>query len=225
MGPLQILPYVPPTDDAGIASGLLLREVHCALLRGVEGRGLGADGADAPRSARLVAADAQAASAWTSRVSKAVLDAPPFAVDDDARVRSTPLTSAAPLPSSGATKAVEILKLLTTLLKAYACIGSVCKALSCISAVPRSTFTSSPQCVYVIELCICAQVAAVHLAYAEYDDLMVMERIAILRGLSGLALSAEAVRDHISARIEALPAPVQRRKVRPIQISPNGHYI
>lgn len=59
------------------------------------------------------------------------------------------------------------------------------------------------------------QEAAVHLACAEYDDLSVLERIAILRGLSALALSAEAVRDHISARTEALPvsAPAQRRKV------------
>lgn len=54
-----------------------------------------------------------------------------------------------------------------------------------------------------------------HLAYAEYDDLSVQERIAILRGLSALALSADAVRDYISARLDAMPAPVApvKRKV------------
>lgn len=54
-----------------------------------------------------------------------------------------------------------------------------------------------------------------HLAYAEYDDLSVLERIAILRGLSALTLSADAVRDHISARLDAMPAPVAplKRKV------------
>jgi hypothetical protein len=83
----QAVPYIPPTDDAGIASGLVLREVHCALLRGVDGRGLGSEGAEAPRTARLAATDAQAATAWTSCVSKAILNAPPLAVDDDARVR------------------------------------------------------------------------------------------------------------------------------------------
>ena len=77
--------YIPPTDDAGLASGLVLREVHCALLRGAEGKGLSADGAEAPRTVKLAAADALATT-WIGRVSKAVLDAPPFAVDDDARV-------------------------------------------------------------------------------------------------------------------------------------------
>ncbi|CAL8466956.1 g6492 [Coccomyxa elongata] len=129
--------YIPPTDDAGLASALVLREVHSALLRGADGKGLSSDASDAPRTAKL-AADA-AAAAWTGRVSKAILDAPPFAVDDDARE------------------------------------------------------------------------AAVHLAYAEYDDLSVLERIAILRGLSALALSADAVRDYISARLEAMPAPAPPR--------------
>lgn len=50
-----------------------------------------------------------------------------------------------------------------------------------------------------------------HLAYAEYDDLSVLERVAILRGLSALALSADAVRDYISARLEAMPAPAPPR--------------
>ncbi len=79
--------YIPPTDDAGLASGLVLREVHSALLRGADGKGLSSDASDAPRTAKLAVADA-AAAAWTGRVSKAILDAPPFAVDDDARVSS-----------------------------------------------------------------------------------------------------------------------------------------
>jgi len=82
---VQGAPYIPPTDDAGLASGLVLREVHCALLRGAEGKGLSSDGGDAPRTAKLAATDAQTA-AWSGRVSKAILDAAPFAVDDDARV-------------------------------------------------------------------------------------------------------------------------------------------
>ena len=81
----QGMGYIPPTDDAGLASGLVLREVHSALLRGADGKGLSSDGSDAPRTAKLAVAD-PAAGAWTGRVSKAILDAPPFAVDDDARV-------------------------------------------------------------------------------------------------------------------------------------------
>jgi hypothetical protein len=88
---VQGVAYIPPTDDAGLASGLVLREIHCALLRGAEGKGLSAEGADAPRTAKLATADSLAAT-WTGRVSKTILDAPPFAVDDDARVgnNSTP---------------------------------------------------------------------------------------------------------------------------------------
>lgn len=83
----QGMAYIPPTDDAGLASGLVLREVHTALLRGADGKGLSSDASDAPRTAKLAAADA-AAAAWTGRVSKVILDAPPFTVDDDARVSS-----------------------------------------------------------------------------------------------------------------------------------------
>lgn len=85
MASVQGAPYIPPTDDAGLASGLVLQEVHCALLRGAEGKGLSSDGGDAPRTAKLAAAEAHTA-AWSGRVSKVILDAPPFAVDDDARV-------------------------------------------------------------------------------------------------------------------------------------------
>ena len=72
-----------------MASGLVLRELHLALLRGIDGRGgLGSAGAEAPRAAKLAQSEAAAAVDWTRRVSKVVLDSPPFAVDDDARVSS-----------------------------------------------------------------------------------------------------------------------------------------
>lgn len=89
---LQPMTFIPPTDDAGIASGLVIREMHAALLRGIDARGgLGAVGAEAPRAAKLALSEAQAAADWTRRVSKAILDSPPYAVDDDARVSSWPL--------------------------------------------------------------------------------------------------------------------------------------
>ena len=85
---LQPLPFIQPTDDAGLASGLVLREMHAALMRGIEGRGgLGSIGAEAPRTAKLVLSETQAGVDWTRRVSKVILDSPPFAVDDEARVR------------------------------------------------------------------------------------------------------------------------------------------
>jgi hypothetical protein len=46
---MQGTPYVPPTDEQGLASGLVLREVHAALLRGAEGRGLASPGAAQPQ--------------------------------------------------------------------------------------------------------------------------------------------------------------------------------
>ncbi len=64
-----------------------MRELHAALLRGIDGRGgLGSIGAEAPRTAKLALAESQAGIDWTRRVSKVILDSAPFAVDDDARV-------------------------------------------------------------------------------------------------------------------------------------------
>ena len=86
---LQPAAFIQPTDDAGVASGLVLRELHAAMLRGIDGRGgLGSVGAEAPRTAKLALSEAQAAVDWTRRVSRVILDSAPFAVDDDARVRS-----------------------------------------------------------------------------------------------------------------------------------------
>lgn len=65
----------------------MLRELHAAVLRGIDGRGgLGSIGAEAPRTAKLALSESQAAIDWTRRVSRVILDSPPFAVDDDARV-------------------------------------------------------------------------------------------------------------------------------------------
>ena len=100
---VQPVAFVQPTDDAGVASGLVLREVHTALLRGIDGRGgLGSIGAEAPRTAKLALSETQAAIDWTRRVSRVILDSPPFAVDDDARVShlggTTIRLSSAPAP-------------------------------------------------------------------------------------------------------------------------------
>lgn len=86
---MQPKAFITPTDEAGAASGLVLRELHLALLRGIDGRGgLGSAGAEAPRAAKLAQSEAAASIDWTRRVSKVILDSPPFAVDDDARVSS-----------------------------------------------------------------------------------------------------------------------------------------
>lgn len=79
------------------------RQVHLALLRGAEGRGLGAEGAPPPSAFQLVAAapggggggsaaaaaarKEAAATAWMQRTSRAVLGAPLDVVGADARVR------------------------------------------------------------------------------------------------------------------------------------------
>ncbi len=62
-------------------------------------------------------------------------------------------------------------------------------------------------------MCILSQAAALHLAYAEYDDMSTLERIAILRGLCGLVLTTDAVRDVISARMDAISASLPKPKV------------
>ncbi len=58
------------------------------------------------------------------------------------------------------------------------------------------------------------QTAALHLGYAEYDDMSLLERMAILRGLCGLVLSSDAVRDVIGARMDAIAALQPKAKVK-----------
>ena len=62
-------------------------------------------------------------------------------------------------------------------------------------------------------MCIISQAAALHLVYAEYDDMSTLERMAILRGLCGLVLTTDAVRDVISARMDAISASLPKPKV------------
>ncbi|KAK9821217.1 hypothetical protein WJX81_001314 [Elliptochloris bilobata] len=108
---LPIVPALPPplpleragevVDVMGESSAVVLREVHLALLRGVEGRGLGVEGAPPPAAFQLVAAApggggttggaaaaaraAAAATAWMQRTSRTVLGAPLDVVGTDAR--------------------------------------------------------------------------------------------------------------------------------------------
>lgn len=46
------------------------------------------------------------------------------------------------------------------------------------------------------------QAAAQHLQYADYADLEVEERVAVLRGLAALALDAEPIRDHVAVHVD-----------------------
>ena len=57
------------------------------------------------------------------------------------------------------------------------------------------------------------QAAALHLAYAEYDDMSTLERMAILRGLCGLLLSSDAAREVVTVRMEAIAALQPKPKV------------
>ena len=63
-----------------------------------------------------------------------------------------------------------------------------------------------------------AQAAALRLAYSEYGDLDVMERVAVLKALTYLALSSEPVREHFAAAVEAVtasqPRPGAKKAVR-----------
>ncbi len=61
--------------------------------------------------------------------------------------------------------------------------------------------------------CCLLQAAALHLSYAEYDDMGTLERMAILRGLCGLLLSTDAVREVVGARMDAIAALQPKLKV------------
>ena len=57
------------------------------------------------------------------------------------------------------------------------------------------------------------QAAALKLAYMEYADLVVSERLALLQGLLEMALEVEAIREYVSAQVEAM-APLSKREAR-----------
>ena len=70
-------------DDALSASAVLLRDIHSALLRIVEGKGCVAG--EPPRCAKL-SEDDKNAEHWTQRVSLCLLRAPLDEVDEETRV-------------------------------------------------------------------------------------------------------------------------------------------
>lgn len=73
-----------------LASAVVLREIHCALLRGVEGKDLGKPDQATPQ-AKVSSADSSAATSWTERTARAILAAPLASIDDSVRVRPCPM--------------------------------------------------------------------------------------------------------------------------------------
>lgn len=70
-------------DDASMASAVLLRDIHCAFLRVVEGKGCVAG--EPPRWAKANDDD-KSLEHWTQRVSLCLLRAPLDEVDEETRV-------------------------------------------------------------------------------------------------------------------------------------------
>lgn len=68
-----------------MASAIVLRDVHCALLRAIEGKDLGKPDQAVPQ-AKLMSPDSTAALFWTARVAKAILAAPLPSVDEAGQV-------------------------------------------------------------------------------------------------------------------------------------------
>lgn len=65
-----------PIDAAGSASAVLLRDIHCALLRAIEGpQGLQRDKPQ-PTQARLLSPDSAGPVPWTANVARMLLSAP-----------------------------------------------------------------------------------------------------------------------------------------------------
>ena len=59
----------------------------------------------------------------------------------------------------------------------------------------------------------CVQGAALKLAYMEYADLQLEERLALLQALLEQALDCELVRDLITSKVEAMALPRQKKPV------------
>ena len=60
-------------DMQGMASAVVLRDVHCALLKGALGRGFNTTGAPRPQAAQLQGDGKDDAKDWTLHVSSALL--------------------------------------------------------------------------------------------------------------------------------------------------------
>ncbi len=79
----------PPAavDEAGDATAVLLRDVHCALLLAAgTGKGLGAVDARRPGSATISSPEEHSPSPWTLRTAQAVLAAPLDVAPEDSKV-------------------------------------------------------------------------------------------------------------------------------------------
>ena len=81
-------------DSAGSASTVVLREVHCALLRIIQGQAMDRDKKDAgkgqPTTAKLFSPDSSGPVPWTAQVAQAVLAAPAVGAAGTAKVRHMP---------------------------------------------------------------------------------------------------------------------------------------
>ena len=62
-------------DTAGSASAVLLRDLHCALLRAVEDKGLEKEKPQ-PSQAKLLSPDSAGPVPWTANVARVILSAP-----------------------------------------------------------------------------------------------------------------------------------------------------
>lgn len=94
-GALQALPKQVDIgmDSAGSASTVVLREVHCALLRIIQGQVMERDKKDAskgqPTTAKLFSPDSSGPVPWTAQVAQAILAAPAVGAAATAKVRHT----------------------------------------------------------------------------------------------------------------------------------------
>ncbi len=76
----------------------------------------------------------------------------------------------------------------------------------------RETFSESAS--YQLLSChLHVQAAALKLAYMEYADLGLDERLALLQGLLEQALDCEEVRELITSKVEAMALPRQKKPV------------
>lgn len=78
-------------DSAGSASTVVLREVHCALLRIIQSQGVERDKKEAskgqPTTAKLFSPDSSGPVPWTAQVAQAILAAPAVGSAATAKVR------------------------------------------------------------------------------------------------------------------------------------------
>ena len=92
-GSMQAPPKQADTgiDSAGSASTVVLREVHCALLRIIQGQGMEKDiSKGQPTTAKLFSPDSSGPVPWTAQVAQAILAAPGVGAVATAKVRYKP---------------------------------------------------------------------------------------------------------------------------------------